>query len=67
MKTYTTSDNLICKEGDIVYEVGQYANKQWFIRPHKVIRSIPFHSNFNYFKVFKNGRKYLDIKKAPTN
>lgn len=62
-----TEDNYTPNIGEILAEVGQYANKEWYIRPHKVSKQNIMFSSSKYFKSYELGYKYYKTKKAPTN
>lgn len=62
-----TEDNYEISIDETLAEVGQYANKQWYIRPHKVSKENAMFSSSKYFKNYELGYKYYKSKKAPTN
>lgn len=57
-----TEDNYEYSENDVLTEVGQYSNKQCYIRPHIVNKKNHMFSSSKYFKLHENGYKYYKQK-----
>ena len=57
-----TEDGYEIKIGETLAEVGQFTNKEWYIRPHKVSKNVMMFSSSKYFKNYNEGYKYYKSK-----